>query len=207
MKIKKNPEPGILQAVLLAICCCLAGCTTYKGGAPQTIFDLGPLPAAQRIAGLKPISVANPGTPAWLDNREMYYRLSYADDRQLRQYGNSRWSMPPIQLFEQRLKARIAQAGGTVLSASEGAGNVPLNLHLEAEDFTQTFDSPAHSSGQITLRASVFNGRSLVAQKTFSGHADAPTLDASGGARSLSDASDAVITDILQWLAEPMPQK
>jgi cholesterol transport system auxiliary component len=206
--MKKNPETGILQAALLAFCCCLlAGCATYKEGAPQALFDLGPLPAAHRIAGLNPIGVANPSAPAWLDNREMYYRLNYANDRQLHQYANSRWSMPPIQLFEQRLKARIAQAGGTVLSASEGAGNIPLSLHIEAEDFTQTFDSPAHSSGQIALRASVFNGRSLLAQKTFSGHADAPTPDASGGAKSLSDASDAVIADILQWLTEPMPQK
>lgn len=198
--MKKNLE--ILFAALVAFGCgSFSGCATYKT-APQVLFDLGAMSAGPRIDSLRPIGVAEPNVPPWLDNYEMYYRLNYANDQQLHPYANSRWSMPPIQLFEQRLKLRIAQAGGLVLSASESAGNVPLVLHIEADDFTQTFDSPTHSSGRIALRASIFNGRNLMAQKSFSGQAGATSHDASGGARALSAASDAVIADILQWLTE-----
>ena len=50
--MKKNLE--ILFAALLAFgCCLLAGCATYKA-APQVLFDLGPLPVARRIDGLRP---------------------------------------------------------------------------------------------------------------------------------------------------------
>jgi cholesterol transport system auxiliary component len=198
--MKKNLD--ILFATLLALVFFLpTGCATYKT-APQAIFDLGPLPAATPADALPPFGIAEPNVPSWLDSHEMYYRLNYANDQQLRLYANSRWSMPPIQLFEQRLKSRIAQAGGEVLSASENAANVPLVLHIEAEDFTQSFDRPEHSNAQIKLRVSVFNGRSLLAQKSFSSQAEAPSLDAGGGARALSIASDAVIADIRQWLTE-----
>jgi cholesterol transport system auxiliary component len=206
--MKKNLE--ILLAALFAFgCVALGGCAVYKAP-PQTMFDLGPLPAAAAASGLdglRPIGVAEPSVPPWLDSREMYYRLNYANDLQLHPYANSRWSMPPIQLFEQRLKLRIAQAGGQVLSASESASNVPLVLHIEADDFTQTFDSPAHSGGQVALRASVFSGRGLLAQKSFSRQADAPSADAGGGAKALAIASDAVIAEILQWLTELPPKQ
>jgi cholesterol transport system auxiliary component len=47
----------------------------------------------------------------------------------------------------------------------------------------------------------VLNGRRLLAQKTFTRQAPAPTADASGGARALADASEAVIADMVTWLA------
>lgn len=151
--------------------------------------------------------VAEPNVPPWLDSFEIFYRLNYANDRQLHPYTNSRWSMPPLQLFEQRLKASIADAGGQVLSVSENANNVPLVLHIDADDFTQYFDQPDLSNGKINLRASLFNHRNLVAQKTFSRQAIAPSNDAAGGARALSAASDLLIADMLKWLSELNLQK
>ena len=147
------------------------------------------------------MAVAEPNVPPWLDSIEIYYRLNYANDHQLRPYTNSRWSMPPLQLFVQRLKSRIAESGGSVLSSTENASNVPLVLHVDADDFSHAFANPERSSGQITLRVSLFNRRNLVAQKTFSRQATAPTNDAAGAARALSVAGDALIVDILQWLS------
>ncbi len=188
-------------ALLMFGCLFLGACATYKATS-QVVFDLGELPPAHHTAVLPVMAVAEPNVPPWLDSFEMYYRLSYANDHQVRPYTNSRWSMPPLQLFEQRLKASIAAAGGQVLSSTENANNVPLVLHIDADDFTQIFDSPEHSNGQISLRVSVFNLRNLVAQKTFSRQASAASSDASGGAKALSNASDATIADILQWLSE-----
>jgi cholesterol transport system auxiliary component len=130
----------------------------------------------------------------------MFFRLNYANEQQPRPYAGSRWSMPPGQLFTQRLKSRIGQAGGTVLPASAGAADMPL-LRIEVDDFTQFFDNPAQSSGRIALRASLMQGRRLIAQKTFVGQAPALTADASGGARALAEASDAIITEMMVWLA------
>jgi cholesterol transport system auxiliary component len=115
--------------------------------------------------------------------------------------------MPPMQLFEQRLKSRIAQAGGAALPASAGAADVPV-LRIEADDFTQSFSAPGQSVAQVGLRAAVFNGRALVAQKSFLQRVPAPSADAVGGARALATASDAVITEMMAWLASlPSPMQ
>jgi len=174
---------------------------SYKAS-PQVVYDLGVLPSLQADAGLPPMIVVEPNVPPWLDSFEIYYRLNYTDAHQLRPYTNSRWSTPPLQLFEQRLKSSIALAGGQVLSTSENANNVPLVLHIDADDFTQAFDRPDHSMGQVSLRVSLFNHRNLVAQKSFSHQVAASSNDASGGTKALVNASDATIAEILHWLAE-----
>lgn len=182
----------------------LAGCALPR---PESaaLFDLGPARPAATAPLLPAISVAEVSAPSWFDRPLMYYRLSYQNDQQPRAYAQSRWTMSPAQLLTQRLKTRIAQAGGVVLPASDGALDVPV-LRIEADDFTQAFDTPGHSVGRVALRASLFRGRRLVAQKTFSNQAPAPSADASGGARALAAASDAAIADLLQWLAS-VPQK
>lgn len=180
----------------------LSGCATRAETA--TLYDLGPLRSSVAdsgaSSGLPALSIAEVNAPAWLDSPLIFFRLSYANDQQPRPYANSRWTMPPAQLFGQRLKSRLAQAGGVVLAAADGAANVPL-LRIEADDFTQTFDGPAQSGVQIAMRASVFNARTLVAQKTFTKRAAAPSADAAGGARALAAASDALIADMIAWLA------
>jgi cholesterol transport system auxiliary component len=130
----------------------------------------------------------------------MHFRLTYADDLQPRVYSQSRWAAEPGELIEQRLKWQITRAGGVALPASSGAADVPV-LRMEIQDFTQVFSSPQQSTGQLILRASVFDGRSLVAQKTFIRQVAAPTADAAGGAKALAMASDAVIAEIIIWLS------
>lgn len=190
--------------VVIAISgCALLGAGTTKSE-PPALYDLGTLHVAPSgstaPAGVPPLSIAEVNTPAWLDSPMMYFRLAYANEQQPRPYAASRWAMPPAQLFGQRLKSRLAQAGGVVLSAADGAANVAL-LRIEADDFTQVFDGPGQSSARIALRATVFEGRTLVAQKSFLQQAPAPSPDAAGGARALMAASDAVITDMMAWLA------
>jgi cholesterol transport system auxiliary component len=185
----------------------LAGCAAK--GRQDALYDLGMLrnlhsAPSSALPALPPISIAEIRSPSWLDNTLMFYRLNYANDQQPRPYANSRWTMPPAQLLAQRLKSRIAQAGGAALPAADGTVNVPL-LRIEADDFMQIFDTPGQSVAQIGLRAAVFNGRTLIAQKTFMKQAPAPSTDAAGGARALADASDAIITDMMMWLAALPP--
>jgi cholesterol transport system auxiliary component len=198
----KNTPRLLLAAVALISAMLLDGCAVTRTEAP-TLFDLGPMratPAEASLPPLPPIAVADVTVPNWLDRPLMFYRLNYANDQQPHPYAKSRWSMPPAQLIAQRLKARIAQAGGVVLSASDGAAGVPV-LRIEADDFSQSFDAPGQSIGRIALRASAFKGRSLVAQKTFIQQINVSGEDAEGGARALAQASDAAISDMIRWLA------
>jgi cholesterol transport system auxiliary component len=177
-----------------------SGCATRP--AAQTLYDLGPLPAAQGVsagASLPPLALAEPVGPAFLDSPMMFYRLTYANDQQPRAFAESRWSMAPAQLLGQRFKARFGQAGSGMISAGDGATNVPV-VRVETDDFTQVFDTPSHSVGQVRVRVAVFNGRILLAQKSFTQQRAASSADAAGGARALADASDTLITDVINWL-------
>ena len=188
-----------LLATLLAIG--TSGCVTRVAAPVQ--YDFGPVyldavkPPVPRLPAL---NLAEVQSAPWLDGPLIFYRLGYANIQQAAPYAGSRWSMTPAQLIGQRLKTRIAQEGGTVLSQSGGASQLPL-LRLELDDFIQIFATPASSVGQLSLRASVFHGPQLVAQKQFARQVNAPTADAAGGARALATASDGVITDMLDWLA------
>ncbi len=200
--MKKN----IARLFLLPLACgflLLAGCTVQSGRlSGANLYDLGPLPSAHP-ASAQPalvLSVADVVPSAWLDSPLIYYRLLYADAQQPGAYAHHRWIMRPTELFGQRLKARIVQAGGVAASAVDGPVNLAL-LKIEADDFTHQFESPGRSFGSIAVRASLYHGRTLVAQKSFATRAPAPSNDAAGAAHALAAASDAVIADMLAWLA------
>lgn len=197
-------SPRILGAATLAMTLALAGCaSSSKSRANNDQFDFGPLgaPVAQMqqapIAAVVVMDVT--GSPA-LENERMLYRLNYADPLQARTYANSRWSANPLILVTQRIKARLAQAGVKVLSATDTMNNVPI-LRIELDDFTHAFASTAQSEGQVVLRASVFRGHTLLDQKTISRAAPAPSADAAGGVRALAASTDAAAADIAAWLA------
>jgi cholesterol transport system auxiliary component len=195
----------VFKLACAALALSLAGCATKSS---NSVYDFGPLPAASTAtapAALPALVVADVTGPASLDNNRMYYRLLYADAQQSRPYAYNAWSVTPLQLLSQRLRARMAQAGVKVLATTDAAVGMPL-LRLEADDFSQNFDSQAHSSGQISLRASLFRNHRLVDQKTFTRSTDAGSADAAGGARALAASSDAIANDILAWLAALPPQ-
>ena len=197
---------GMAAAATLALT--LGACASK--GTPTAQYDFGPLtaaaPAPASVAQIGALIVADVSGPAALDTERMQYRLLYADARQSRPYAYNQWTSTPLQLLTQRMKARIAQAGVKVLSSTDAAASATL-LRMEVDDFTQNFDSATSSSGQISLRASVFRNHRLVDQKTFSRSSPAASADAAGGARALADASDALAADVLAWLAALPLQK
>jgi cholesterol transport system auxiliary component len=190
-------RPLIAALVALTL---LSGCAAVRTEPRATTFDFGSLPPSSAQArNLPAVAVADAGIPSSMQSPQMIYRLAYANDQQPRPYAQNRWSMPPGQLFIQRLKATLARAGGVVVPATDGAADIAM-LRIDIDDMGQVFESAERSSGQIALRASVFQGRNLVAQKSFVRQAPAPSADAAGGARALADASDAAIADIMAWL-------
>ena len=193
-----------LPALVLALC--LSACASR---APtMELFDFGPLPAttqktsqntAQNTApqNLPALALSEIEAPPWLDGQTMFYRLLQSS-QQPRAYGSSRWSMSPAQLLEQRLRARYSQAGGVIIQA-DGTANLPF-MQVEIDDFVQNFATPGSSEARVALRVSLFNGRMLMAQKSFARSLPAPGANAAGGASALAAASDAVIDDLLLWI-------
>ncbi|WP_394781813.1 ABC-type transport auxiliary lipoprotein family protein [Undibacterium sp.] len=199
-------------AIMLATLMLISGLTACSTPAapPVQMYDLGPLKTGSGAAApstasapapagaLLAISLADVTTPASLDSNYMLYRLQYENGQQLRSYAQHRWSMAPAQLLALRLKMRVAGAGGVIVSATDGAANLPV-LKIDLDDFSQQFSSPASSVAVVSVRASIFKGRNLVAQQSFSQRADAGA-DAPGGARAMTEASDALINNIVSWL-------
>ena len=208
-RLARAAAAGAAAAVLAVS---VAGCATKS--VSNTVYDFGPLPAPTAAAGaatapvpaaaIPALVVADVNGPASLDSNRMYYRLLYADAQQARPYSQNAWTVTPLQLLTQRLRARLAQAGVKVLATTDAAVGMPV-LRLEADDFSQNFDSLTSSSGQVSLRASLFRNHKLVDQKTFTRSTPAPSADAAGGARALAASSDAVAADILAWLAALQP--
>lgn len=195
------------RPLLIATALLLAGCASGgKGPSGNTLYDFGSsAPAADpagvnRAAAVPALVITDVTGNAAFDNERMFYRLNYSDPLQARSYANSRWSSTPLQMLTQRFKSRVAQAGVKVLSATDASAGVPL-LRIDLDDFTHTFDSTSQSYGQLVLRASLFQGHTLVDQRTFSRKANAASADAAGGARALAQAADAVSADMIGWLA------
>ncbi|MES2069905.1 MAG: ABC-type transport auxiliary lipoprotein family protein [Pseudomonadota bacterium] len=197
-----NPSHLIKLMLLSCLGLSLLACST-SAPPPVQLYDFGQLTPATRNpappAGKLPaISLADISSAAALDSNYMLYRLQYEDGQQPRSYAQHRWSMTPAQLLAQRLKMRVADAGGTIVSATDGAASLPL-LRIELDDFSQLFSSPASSVANISLRASVFRGRNLVAQQSFTQQAGAGP-DAPSGAKAMAAASDALIHNIILWM-------
>jgi cholesterol transport system auxiliary component len=195
----------------LAAAALLGGCASgSKGPSGNTLYDFGsaatPVSASSAasatsaVQAVPAVVITDVTGNAAYDNERMFYRLNYADPLQARSYANSRWSSTPLQMLTQRFKSRVAQAGVKVLSTTDAAAGVPL-LRIDVDDFTHTFDSTASSHGLVVLRASLFQGRTLVDQRTFSRKVAAASADAGGGARALAEATDAVAADMIGWLA------
>jgi cholesterol transport system auxiliary component len=192
-----HPTRIILAATLALL---LSACASQKGQ-PTTQFDFGPAAPAQAAAqgSLGSVVVTDVTGSSALDNERMFYRLSYADPLQARTYANSRWTANPLQLLTQRFKTRLAQAGARVLSETDAASGVPL-LRIDVDEFVQDFGGVSQSTGVVAVRASVFQGHTLVDQRSFRQASAATSADAAGGARALAASTDAVAADIVAWL-------
>lgn len=199
----------------------LAGCAGFVDRPVRPVlFDMGPLPPittpmdrnGPRIALVLPDIEASGA----LEGSAVLYRLGYADDHQLRAYSQSRWSAPPPQLVRQRLRQQLGRER-PVLGLDETAtlaresGQPLFLLRMELEEFAHVFDSPQSSRGVIRLRATLFsstpNGERMLGQRSIAVQGVAPTPNASGGVRALTEATDAAAADIQQWLLQSQPAR
>jgi cholesterol transport system auxiliary component len=183
------------------------------------LYDFGPgalAPAAtDRRAPLAPLALADveaPGLPE--GSNAVLYRLMYAHSQQLRPYSQARWSQPPAQLLQQRLREQLGQRRA-VLKADDAAAQardpaqgsrLPSVLRVEVEEFSHVFTQPAESAGVVRLRATVVDltlaGESLRGQRVFIARTPARSADAPGGVAALAEASTQVAQELAQWVEQ-----
>ena len=198
----------------------LAGCSALP--APPTrpvLYDFGPgtlAPApADRRAPLPPLALAEvdaPGLPE--GSTAVLYRLQYTDAQQLRPYSQARWSQPPAQLLQQRLREHLGQRRAILPADTAAAqardpaqGNrLPPVLRVELEEFSHLFTSATDSAGVVRLRATVVHltpeGESLRGQHVFIVRTPARSADAAGGVAALAEASTQVAQEVAAWVEQ-----
>lgn len=181
------------------------------------LYDFGPgavAPASvDRRAPLPPLALADveaPGLPE--GSNAVYYRLAYTDSQQLRPYSQARWSQPPAQLVQQRLREQLGQRRA-ILKADDGAaqardpargGALPWVLRVELEEFSQLFSSPGDSVAAVRMRATLVDltpaGEVLRGQKVFVAQVPARSADAAGGVQALSEAATQCANELSAWI-------
>ncbi|MEE8618399.1 MAG: hypothetical protein V3S86_03930, partial [Nitrosomonadaceae bacterium] len=74
------------------------------------------------------------------------------------------------------------------------------------EEFSQVFDAVDKSHVVIRLRASLIHrsSRLLRAQRNFSMEQATPTANAAGAVQALTESSDKLIENLIDWLAEKL---
>ena len=194
----------------------LSGCALTAPSARPAVFDFGPASVSARAPGapaLAPLVIGEVDSPAALDNTAVLYRLAYVNAQQLQPYAFARWSMTPAQLLGQRLREHLG-AQRTLLNPGDSVVAPPVlgataaspkALRLALEEFSQWFETPQQSVGQLRLRVTLTQagprGEQVLAQRSFTVQRPAPTADAPGGVRALTQASDAAVVEIEAWLA------
>ena len=199
------------RALFCLIALGLAGCSALQPKPRAMVFDFGPgavaTVATTRMAPLPALVLADTEASTALDSTSVLYRLTYSDAQQLRPYSLARWSMPPAQLLQQRLREHLGQSRPVLNTALGPAADKPaMVLHLELDEFSQLFESSERSSALVRLRATLGQGgqgiERLVAQRSFIVQRPAASADAAGGVRALTEATDAAIAELGLWVQQ-----
>jgi cholesterol transport system auxiliary component len=174
---------------------------------PQ-VYDFGPISSQQAATPTGvPIAMAQFDTSRALDSTAIVYRLAYSDAQVPHPYAGARWSMPPAQLLHQRVRSVLAQTHPVVFV---GEGHARIELRVELDEFSHVFDSPSQSHGLVRVHVTALapnnRGDRLLGQRSFAVTAPAPTPDAPGGVKALTQASAQVAQDMANWVnALPQP--
>ena len=198
--MKRSMKSRVKWMGVLCLALTLAGCSLGKMEPAPVLYDLGVgEDSAPAAAAHKPVALAFDAVPA-LDDAGMIWRV--ADGDSPRFYARSRWSVSPADLVRQRLAERLARLGPVLPGDTVGLPRLQVTLTR----FEQVFSANgATSTGQVVLQAVLLRADGqVVAQKRVRRSAVAATQDAGGGARALSQATDAAADELAAWLGGAM---
>lgn len=201
-----------MKIILAAIIFLLFGCTvTPHAKAPLAVYSLGILhaPDSSNSTDQPPtrspsLLIADATAPVWLDSRAILYRLVYHNPSQLYTYANSQWAATPAAMLTRQIKNRlITETGHPVIKPGDGA-QANFALQVDLIEFTQFFSSAESSHAVINFNASIIkrNTRTLFAQHNFSIQQQTATTDAAGAVKALTEASDKLTENLVDWITK-----
>jgi cholesterol transport system auxiliary component len=179
----------LLAGLLLGACAELP-----KAPPAKAVYDFG-LPA-ERLAGLADLGevVLVVGSPPWMDEHDMLYRLSWDNPQLRRSYATSRWAASPSQLLALRWRQRLGLA-----QPAEGGH---CQLRVRVDEFSQVFASPEQSSALLQAAAILVDARGRVLARHLLALRAEAGVDGRSGAAALADVADRAAGDLRQWLGE-----
>lgn len=192
---------------LIALVSLLTACVSHRPTPARYSLDAGPEPSPPSTKLNVTIAIPEFTAPSWLRSGALIYRLDYEAAPRPVPYTESEWQAPPGEMLTMRLRELVAQAnGGFTLnrldSASEG-----YQLDVALESFLQVFSQPHESHCIVQMMATLIGPRDrLVAQRVFNVELSAPSGNAAGGVRGLSQASNAGLEQIVTWVAATLQQ-
>ncbi len=198
------------RSVILLVTFLLTACNIApKSNTAIAIYDFGiQAPQQTQITNkqLQPktrsLLVANIESVPGFDDQLIYFRLAYINPTRSYTYANSRWAASPAILLSQQLRSKIVTRTSDLVLKDSSTAKSDYALHVELEEFTQVFDAIDSSHVVIRMRANLVDRKSLVllAQQTFSVNQDTTTADATGAVHALTNASNLLINELIDWL-------
>lgn len=186
----------------LVIAFALSACAAPSAPRPA-LYDFGlsapPVRVSQPLAGS--LAIDDVRAPPWLASEGMIYRLAYENAARPQPYSQSRWAAPPAALFGERLQQRFGHLAAAGVAPAAAGVSADYVLRVELDEFSQVFEAPERSRAHVGVRVSVLDpaNAELLAQRDFRAIRPAAP-NAAGAARSLREASDAVLDEIAAWL-------
>lgn len=192
----------------IALALTLTGCFPSGSREPQRYFVLE-VPAAPAVDA-KPtraatLLIAPTAASGFYASAEIVYSRA-PGTRAYYQFAS--WTEPPSRTIGALLIARLQGSGAfqTVASTSSGVkGGLLLSTQLE-ELYHDAATSPG--SVRVTLSAELTDPsrRTLIARRTFTQTAAAPTYDAPGAVQAFRRALGAILDDVTAWIDNAAPR-
>lgn len=177
---------------------------------PVAVYDFGLQHTHEEALGINvSLLVPDIAAPTWLDSPDIIYRLAYANDARSRSYANSRWVAAPAALLSQRLRQSIAAVNEKGVIDNWERARADYLVRMELQEFSQVFDSEQTSSAFIRLHASLIRRPegALIAQQSFTVKKEASSPNAEGAVKALTNASDELIGELLDWLTRNLDKR
>lgn len=188
----------------LALAGLLAGCGGLGTPPAHRYFVLDVAPTRLAAGALQRdamLLVASTTASSFYDTQEIIYSRRSGERAY---YQLSSWTEPPNRSVATLLAARIARTGafrGAVETVSGVRGGLLLRTHL-VELYHDAASPPGLARVMLTAELSDSAGRTLLAQRSFSGSVPVATYDAAGAVQGLGQALGPLLDEVASWAAQ-----
>lgn len=188
----------------------LAGCGALPKPPSEQVIEYHSFDAASRTPASSQTRPAPSDGPVMLVSLPLAAvayespRMAYTrNEREISYYGRSEWIGPPARLLEPML-VRALEGTGAFRAVTTGTNGLLSDLRLDVEiyELMQHFGTTG-SEGRVALRIQVIDlaREHLLAARTFSSTAPAPSADPRGGAEAITIAMNNVLSSVADFVA------